>query len=131
MSTGTPDPAARADAAARLKQYLQDIERVVDVGRVARHRSPRHPYNTAQWVAPCFGHTPPERHEFRQVRCRDISTSGISFYWPTPPDYDRVVVRLGAGPNAIEVTARVVRFEPVDGGSGAAYVVGCQFTGRP
>ena len=123
-------PAARTDAAERLKQYLQDIEAIGDASRVPRYRSPRHPYGTTQWVAPYFGDTPPERPEFHQVGCRDLSTSGLSFFWPQPFDYEHVVVRLGAGANVIHVTARVVRTEPVDGDSGPVHLVGCEFTRR-
>lgn len=130
MSTGEPNSAARADVKERLKQYLHDVDRAGASGCVPEYRSRRYPYRTTQWVAPYSGDGPPETPEFQKVRCRDLSTSGLSFFWPELPEFRRVVVKLGDGVTAIHVTARIVRAEPVDDTSRPAYLVGCQFTGR-
>ena len=124
------DSAVRTDVAERIRQYLKDIEGTGPADRVPRYRSKRYPYETTQSVAPRYGSELPRGSQFRRVPCRDLSTSGLSFFWPQPPDFEHVVVKLGDGEAAVSLTARVVRTEPCDGAAGPGHLVGCQFTGR-
>jgi PAS domain S-box-containing protein len=92
--------------------------------------SPRLGYGVRQQIAPVIGGAPPQKRDFRYVRCKDISRGGISFYLQQPPDYEDLVVALGAPPQLNYLTARVVRVAEEAGESGSVCVVGCRFTGR-
>jgi len=121
-------PSPTTDIAERIRRYLEDVDHLETADRVPRYRSKRYSYETTQWIAPCSGGPLPDRSEFREVRCRDISTGGFAFLSPQPPDFEQVVVRLGDGKHAIYATARVVHTVPNHDGDG--HLVGCQFTGR-
>jgi hypothetical protein len=133
MLTDEFDLIARVEAAERLLQSMADEPRPepgAGPERTLRPRANRHPYTRTQHVAPYSGKSLPKRSEFRQVRCCNISTSGLAFIWQQVPDFDQVVVRLGNDARAIYLTARVVRKQPLNDDPAPAHVVGCQFTGR-
>ncbi len=71
----------------------------------------------------------PTAVQFREVRCQDLSTSGIAFHWPTPPDFDDVVIQLGKPSAPIYVTGRITSVR-ADADHPGELLVGCQFTGR-
>jgi hypothetical protein len=92
-----------------------------------RRTSRRYPYPAIEAIAPYKGPNLPSRRSFRKVACRDLSGSGIAFFWPTKPDFQHLVVALGNPP--IYLTARVVRYDPsVDPSRGI--MVACRFLGR-
>ena len=128
MSGKQNGSSATTDIAERIRQYLEDVDHLGTADRVPRYRSKRYPYETTQWIAPSSGGPVPDCSEFREVRCRDISTGGFAFLSPQPPDFDEVVVRLGNDAHVIYATARVIHTVPNHGGAG--HLVGCQFTGR-
>ena len=128
MSEKQDGSTATTDIAERIRQYLEDVDHLGTADRVPRYRSKRYPYETTQWIAPSSGGPVPDCSEFREVRCRDISTGGFAFLSPQPPDFEQVVVRLGSDTNVIYATARVIHTVPTRDGDG--HLVGCQFTGR-
>jgi PilZ domain len=71
----------------------------------------------------------PSRDRFQQVRCQDLSSSGISFLWPQIPDFEYIVISLETSGPPIHLTARVTSVRPAPNQPGEL-LVGCQFTGR-
>jgi len=94
-----------------------------------RRRAPRRTYAVNQLVAPYIGWKVPPEPAFCEVPCIDISTGGISFIWPTEPDFEHVVVALGKPPKQVCLSARVVSSRPYDGESEGVRL-GCQVLGR-
>ena len=94
-----------------------------------RRESQRHSFPAVQRVAPCRGTAVPTDADFHLVRCHDLSTSGISFYWPTSPNFDQVIVALVSGQGTTRVLARVMFHGPQAGQQGQ-YLIGCRFVRR-
>ena len=112
--------------------------------------APRHPFKFLQWVAPYDGYGFPNESKFFQIRCRDLSEGGFSFFASERPDFSTLVISLGEPPNQMHMVAEIVhchevrsiddeRVEMVDGeeGDGDAndqgdqiFLVGCRFNGR-
>ncbi len=95
-----------------------------------RRKSPRRTYRYPQKIAPMHGCAVPSPGQFFNVECRDISAGGVSFFLPTPPDFETLVVELGKKPTERYYTARVARVEEVQCDGKKEYMVGCRFTGR-
>lgn len=93
-------------------------------------RSPRHEYRFPQLIAPYEGEKLPERGDFYEVDCRDLSSGGIALYLSRPPMFETLVVALGRPPQLRYVTAKVARVEPIKEEGQDLYVVGCRFTGK-
>ena len=94
-----------------------------------RRESERHSFPAVQRVAPCRGTAVPTEADFHLVRCHDLSTSGISFYWPTSPNFDQVIVALVSPQGTTRVLARVMFHGPQAGHQGQ-YLIGCRFVRR-
>jgi hypothetical protein len=94
-----------------------------------RRESQRHSFPAVQRVAPCRGTAVPTEADFHLVRCHDLSTSGISFYWPTSPNFDQVIVALASPKGTTRVLARVMFHGPQAGQQGQ-YLIGCRFVRR-
>ncbi|HIQ22334.1 MAG TPA: GAF domain-containing protein [Planctomycetes bacterium] len=92
--------------------------------------SPRLNYPYVQRIAPMHGSLIPSRDKFFKVQFRDLSAGGFSFYLPRPPDFESLVVSLGAPPTVNHYSARVVRVELIEEKDQNLYLVGCRFTGR-
>ncbi|HEX4145727.1 MAG TPA: hypothetical protein VHY91_19635 [Pirellulales bacterium] len=98
-------------------------------GDLAGREPRRHPFHAIARVAPCRGTMPPTDNDFQLVWCHDLSTSGISFYWSTRPDFDQVVVALASPTGTIRVLARVLSYGPLAVQLGQ-FLVCCQFVRR-
>ncbi|HEY1786070.1 MAG TPA: PilZ domain-containing protein [Pirellulales bacterium] len=94
-----------------------------------RRESQRHSFPAVQRVAACRGTAVPTDADFHLVRCHDLSTSGISFYWPEPPNFDQVIVALASPKGTTRVLARVMFHGPQAGQQGQ-YLIGCRFLRR-
>lgn len=88
--------------------------------------SERRQFAVRQRVAVYDGKRLPTAEAFEVVDCCNISQSGIAFYWPAEPYFQRIVVELGTIGSATYLTANVVRTHRVDGST--RYLVGCQFS---
>lgn len=109
-----------------LRQAITDA---LDPQKMERRTSDRYAYPTIQMAAPSWNAVALGESAFRPVRCYDISRGGISFVWPTQPDFVEVVVRLSDGPGSVCLKARVLRCiplaDPHDG-----FLVCCHFIER-
>jgi PAS domain S-box-containing protein len=93
-------------------------------------RSPRAAYSYRQMIAPMFGDRVPRQEEFFEVECRDISAGGMAFVMNRPPDFQKLVVELGRPPASNQLTAKVVRLQPLERDGEEEYLIGCQFIER-
>jgi hypothetical protein len=91
-----------------------------------RRGETRWPYAVRQLVAFHEQSQTPGREMFHAVRCRDISVSGISFYYSGPPASDYCSFVLGRAPNLLYVRAQVIHYGPYAGESNE-WVIGCRF----
>jgi len=125
LAESADDNDLRASIHNRLRNLRQQLE---DPANEDEHhpRSDRRPFVYVQRIAP-YASTLPDRASFREVMCRDISTSGFSFLSKLPPEFKQLVVELGVPPNAMYVIGRVARVERQPDNN---YVVGCKFTSR-
>jgi hypothetical protein len=134
LSTHNPIETAAAPAATALgsaeQQHLDSLVTLIgESGAADRRNTARHAFPTVQRVAPCRGTAVPTDADFHLVRCHDLSTSGISFYWPSSPDFDQVIVALASPQGTTRVLARVM-FHGQQGGQQGQYLIGCRFIRR-
>ncbi|HEV3415339.1 MAG TPA: PilZ domain-containing protein [Pirellulales bacterium] len=94
-----------------------------------RRGAKRFPFQVLQFMAQYDRTGMPSRDRFQQVRCQDLSTSGVSFLWPRIPDFEYIVIGLETAGPPIHVTARVTSVRPAPNEPGQL-LVGCQFTGK-
>jgi hypothetical protein len=97
--------------------------------RADRRKEVREPFEFIELVAPYPVHRRPTAPEFRKVRCRNISPSGLSYLDDAPPEQPRIVILLGREP-FIGLTAEIVYHVPTNVTERAMYLIGCRFTGR-
>ncbi len=90
----------------------------------------RRPYPYVQVIAPLIGDELPGFEQYAQVRCRDISASGFSYFTAQPPQHELLVVAFGTYPLQIFLIAKVVHVSRFDVDGADAYVVGCRYTKR-
>ena len=121
-----------SDAPAEKPVQAVPKEMLKDLGARGsdRRTSPRRPFSKYQMIAPFTDGQIPTADMFRKVLCNDISSGGISFVLPSPPEYDAIVVALGDGANVTFVSAKVARCHKMPDSDPPAYLVGCKFTGR-
>jgi PAS domain S-box-containing protein len=95
-----------------------------------RRRMKRRPFPYKQILAPMISGQIPSSDMFREMRCRDLSSQGFSYFTPNIPDYQQLIVAFGKQGNLIHLTAEIVHVSPstVDGKD--VFVVGCRYTGR-
>ncbi len=99
-------------------------------GREEHRSSPRRAYRYRQRIAPMYDGLKPPKRTFFEVECRDISAGGISFLLSRLPDFDTLVVALGAPPAVSHFTARVMRVARIEQEGRICYLIGCRFLGR-
>jgi hypothetical protein len=105
-------------------------ERGQPVDQAGRRRSERFAYHSELGVCRYDGDGPPPLSEFRRAQARNISTSGVAFYWPEEPPSGPLVLALGDAENPIFVLANVVWCEEGWFDHKRQYLVGCLMTGR-
>jgi hypothetical protein len=92
--------------------------------------SPRVTFKCNQRIAPLHKDLPPQKDEYFNVECNDISKGGISFYLKRPPGCERFAVVLGQKPNITTLIGRVASTREVTHNGERMFLVGCQFVGR-
>jgi hypothetical protein len=113
-----------------LKSELPQIAREKSRRQVERRKSTRWSYPVIEQMAPCRSRELPSKSLFRAVRCHDISSGGISFFLPEPPDFERAVVTLGPPPDVICFLVRVVHYSPRKVAVRNQHLVRCRFFQR-
>jgi hypothetical protein len=105
------------------------LEEQSPAGLVERRSGDRRAYACAQLVAPYDGWTLPKQADFRLVQCQDLSPTGFSFVSKRHPEYEYLVIALGAVPFTF-FSAQIMHARPTGAAPGAPYVVGCKFLNR-
>lgn len=105
------------------------LDEQIPVGTVERRGGERRAYSCQQLLAPYDGWTLPRQAEFRLVQCQDISPSGFSFISKRRPEYEHLVVALGAVPFTF-FAAQVMHAKTIAATPGQPYLVGCRFLNR-
>jgi PAS domain S-box-containing protein len=95
-----------------------------------RRQRDRRAFPYVQQIAPLVEGQPPENHQFRPMRCRDISPTGFSFFSPTPPDFQDLIVALGGESTTTYLAARVMHATIIERDNKVAYIVGCRYLSR-
>jgi len=86
-----------------------------------------------QLIGPIHNGQLPHADEYREVLCRDISPTGFAFIAQVPPDFQEMVVALGAYPSQLYLTAKIIhvnRHDEQDEQGEDLLLVGCEFTSR-
>jgi hypothetical protein len=118
---------AKSDRAISIMDGLSEAEKQA---LNERRREQRFPCNIDLRVASFDGVHLPERMDYVAMESRDIAKSGLSFFSPTAPESEKVVLMLGDHQDAYFVTASVVRREEGFFNRRRQYIVGCRFTGQ-
>ncbi len=95
-----------------------------------RRFRPRRPYPYMQRMAPIVGGQMPGLHEFREVECNDIGAGGFSYFTPTRPVENDIIVAFGSGASQTYLLARLVHITPKVNHGQPMFLVGCRYTGR-
>jgi hypothetical protein len=91
----------------------------------------RYPYDCYQQLATwAAGDPAPIMEQFTRVRCHDISVSGISFFWPQVPDFESVIISIGAGEKVIFMHAQICDHKAVYMHNDVSYLVHCHYRRR-
>jgi len=120
--------AARSEVAKAVHQELVGAE--VEEWSSDRRNLARHKFPRIQSIAPYVDGRVPTAEEFRDVRCRDLNSGGLSFWLPAPPDFSSLVVALGRDDTVKYLLGEVSHTATVQVGDKTVYLVGCRFTGR-
>ena len=76
-------------------------------GAAERRSEQRRTFLSSQRIAPRRGPGVPDESQFAAVPCHDISRHGFSFFLPSRPDFDSLVVSFGTPPEVIYLAADV------------------------
>lgn len=107
-----PSEDARSDA----DFYWMIHQRIADIpddDGLDRRRHRRNRFLGIQWLAPWDGVEFPVESEFLEVRCYDLTRSGVSYFAPQRPPYEQVVMGFGRKPDLIYVSAEPIHFSQV------------------
>lgn len=122
-STGGGKMSDVSTQSAEATQQSQDANPIESTGH-ERRRYERHRYQFPQLLAPFRGDTPPKINELREVQCVDLSAGGLSFFWPTQPDFEFAIVGLGKRPQLIFMKLQILRTIPSPNLDGILLVAG-------
>jgi hypothetical protein len=116
-----------------IEGVAEAVERVMaglpEAAGVERRGAKRFLFPVVQYMAQYDRTGLPSRDRFQPIRCQDLSSSGVSFFWPRVPDFEYVVIGLDTDDALIHLSARVTSVRPAPDQPGQQ-LVGCQFTGR-
>jgi hypothetical protein len=107
-----PSENARVDADF-FAMIHQHVASVPDDSPADRRRNRRERFLGIQWVAPFDGTDFPADSEFTEVRCYDLTRSGVSFFASQRPSSEQLVIGFGHKPDLIYVAAEPIRVNPV------------------
>ncbi len=90
----------------------------------------RYAFGAVQEIAEVADGKMPSHDAFERIRCVDISRAGFSFYRPTRPKHESLVVSLGDTPDRTYLSVRVVQAMKQVRDGHELYRIGCEFTAR-
>lgn len=107
------------------------VDRVVleASGSPEKRGEQRHSFSMVQRISPCYRDACLANNAYQGVHCYDLSTHGISFYWPSKPAFSIALISLELPAGKFVIKAQVVHVQEVDSQTGE-HVVGCRFLER-
>ena len=100
MPSSKPEP---------IEGVAEAVERVMaglpEAAGVERRRAKRFLFPVVQYMAQYDRTGLPSRDRFQPIRCQDLSSSGVSFFWPRVPDFEYVVIGLDTDDALIHLSA--------------------------
>jgi hypothetical protein len=109
-------------------------KQVVRPGRIDlrpdRRKLDRRPFPYMQCLAPIYDGQTPSVEMFREVQCRDLSTTGFSYQSAEIPTYRQVLVAFGKQGHLICMVAEIVHVTLVNDNGTELFLIGCKYTGR-
>ena len=131
MRLANKKPTADEGLSGKVEAQLQNVFEQMPTGDKAdRRKRPRRSYPYVQRIAPIIDGKLPHKDALVETECNDISAGGLSFYSPTPPQSDSVVVALGSPPKFTHLIARIAHLGRVDHEGKAVYLIGCKYVGH-
>jgi len=109
--------------------FVQPFQEMRDPGAPVRS-SPRRAFPYRQRIAPFEPGKPLATLPFVEVQFEDISAGGVSFYLDYHPDFETVVLALGAGANLHYLTANIVNVTEMARSGKRHFKIGCRFLER-
>ena len=94
------------------------------------HAKRRFPYRCQQFVSVVEAGDTSRKGQPVAVWCHDISVTGISFFWPDQPQFERLIISVGQPDRPILMQAQVMQSKVVYMLGDVRYLLGCRFTGR-
>jgi hypothetical protein len=115
-------------------QFLSQTEIDVIVGRsggkgaatAEKRGTRRYAFPTSQFVAPFDERILDLLPAFCPTRFHDLSTRGVSFYWPKEPDFEKVLLLMSGQNMAVTALGEVVRCARRARKADNDYLVGCR-----
>ncbi len=108
-----------------IREITTEEKSVVD-----RRYERRLPCSLDLRIAPYDGVMQPERADYQAMQSRDISSTGISYFSPEPPDNDTIAVMIGDYIDAYFVTAQEVRCQEGFWNRRRQFAIACIFDGQ-
>lgn len=84
-------------------------------------------YEVWQYVAPFKGDALPSAERFERVLCRDLSSSGFSFFSEELPNYEVLIVALGSPPDLRFFVSQITHSPAVSVRDQVGHLISCRF----
>jgi hypothetical protein len=116
-------------SAHELGQITEEHGQVASAGGAEQKH---YAYDCVQTILPW---TPGDVHvpslaEGMAVRCASISGHGISFFWPTLPQFEHLIISLGSDVDLLFMAVQVESSKPAELDGAAMHLVECRFIRR-
>ncbi len=92
--------------------------------------SPQRTFPYRQRVAKFEPGRAPETLDFTEVQFEDISAGGVSFFLNSRPEFEKVVLALGAAPNLHYIAAQITSVGDLSRDGARLFKIGCRFLDR-
>ena len=96
-----------------------------------RRMATRYAYAATHQLATCDENGVPPDESFIDIKCRDLSETGISFFAPSPPSSKNLVIRVSIGNERHLMWVQAVHYRSITDACGPTYLVGCRFVAGP
>lgn len=128
--TSVSDQAVISRFVRQLKIRYQALEAREKLAPVNRRRTRRRPCGIRLDIS-FPGHDQELEHsEFRTVRCRDLSSTGFSYWSNERPPANDLIVRFRLDDDEILVKTHVIHMTSPSNGAVGRFVIGCSFIER-